>query len=174
MFKLSPRLCVGKAGGDEADGHAFGIGNVNRFRVEIGSLAARGGKKFVGDGIEDHGDQRHSLFEQRDGNRETGIAVRKICGAIERVHVPFVARSSGCAAGSFFGDDAMVWKFAAQAANDEGFGALVCFSDKIDVTFIGNLLRAAVFGEQHGAGFAGGGDGDIEKLLHRIIAPLRR
>ena len=67
----------------------------------------------------------------------------------------------------------MVWKFAAQAADDDGFGAFVGFGDQIHVTFIGDFLRAAVFGEQHGTCFACGGDGDVEKLVHRIIAPLR-
>jgi hypothetical protein len=68
----------------------------------------------------------------------------------------------------------MFRKFAAQAADDDGFGALVGFRDQVHVTFVHDLLRAAVFGEQHRACFARGGDGDIEKSVHRIIAPLRR
>jgi hypothetical protein len=31
-----------------------------------------------------------------------------------------------------------------------------------------------MFGEHYGTGFTRGGDGDIEELVHRIIAPLQR
>src|SRR5277367_1344250 len=139
-------LVRGKTGGHQADGHAFGVGNVDWFFIEEGALTAGCRKKFARDRVEHHGYERNSIFEQRDGNREAGIAVREIRGAIERVHVPFVTRSGGGAAGAFFGDDAMIWKFAAQTADDDGFGAFIGLSDEIYVAFIGDFLRAAMFG----------------------------
>src|SRR5438309_3509075 len=133
-----------KTGAEEAGRKRGDLGDVNFLAIQRGAFAAGGREEFVVERIEnDSGEQRGSLCK-RNGNAETGIAVRIVRGAVKGINVPAEFRSR-CALvpGSLFGSNSMVRKVLCQPLDDEPFRSLVRLSDEIYfVSFVANVERA--------------------------------
>jgi len=153
-----------EASAEQAGGESRIFGDVDFLAVETSAFGAGSGEKLVVEGIEDSGGEERVALRDGDGDAEARIAVSKIGGAIERVHVPAeFGGGSAFVAGAFFGGDGVVGKIFGEAFDDETFGALVGLSDDVHAfALVGEVERAGEFLDEDFAGFLGDFDGGFE------------
>ena len=136
------------------------------------ALALSGCEHFACHGVKDHADNRLFVFHQCNRDSETRITVGEIRRAVERVHVPAVARARGAfgemlVSAALFADDGVRRKMSAQAADHAFFRAAVGLRDEVHFAFIGDGRRMVEFGKQNGASFASDFGGDVKVFTHR-------
>jgi len=147
ILEIRAELAIarGKAGAEQACGKRRNFRDCDSFAVERGAFAARGGIQLVVVGIEDHGGEQRVALRQRDGNTETGIVMREIRGAVERIDVP-AKFGSGVLAGALFRSDGVARKQIVDAGDNELLGALVGLRDDVHfVAFVANVERSGEF-----------------------------
>jgi hypothetical protein len=90
--------------------------------------------------------------------------VRKVGGAVQRVHQPFVIVAQRAAA--FLTQNAVAGKGRAQPRQDEGFRAPVIVGHQIDGALVVHLERRAIALTQQRAGLAGQAFGHAQVIGH--------
>src|SRR5438132_4717352 len=158
---------VGKSGAEQRAVQTSGSRNVHSMAVESDAVAALGGEQIVSQRIVNDS-YFHSAFElQPNRNAKTRIAMRIICGAVQRIDDPTpiaLTLSIGRLAGAgFFRQDRMLRIVSLDAIDDQLLGSQIRFGDQIQFALVGDSDRAAkAFGHQM-TGVAGSLDGKVEQ-----------
>ena len=94
-----------------------------------------------------------AIFE-RQGNAKHGIAVGKIGGAVEGIHVPAIVAAL-LGAGAFLAQDVMPGPALANTAHDQIFRGAVGDRDQVHIALVLDLNPPPEVLHQDAAGFAG-------------------
>src|SRR6516164_3849610 len=129
--------------------------------VECRAFSPGRREHFVAHGVVDNTEDQLPPARERHRNTKTRIPVRKIRGAVQRIHVPAILGIAVCAR-PFFGGNGVAGEIPLQPFDNDFLRAPVSLCYKVKITFIRNIRRTVDFLAQDFAGFPRDFDCHIE------------
>jgi hypothetical protein len=159
MLKLPPRWLLGKPVESSESFSRPTPDDPDAAIIQVGAPAALGREHLVPHGVVNHARDRLAPALQPHCHVEHRVAVRKIGGPVERVHVPAIL-GAGIHPAAFLGDDRVGRKVRPQTLHHQRLGCPVRFRNQVVLAFPLHGDPPLEVAGQQGAGLprdAGGG-----------------